>query len=82
MREIKKYAVSVFVLLCVLLTTSVVRANETEIALRTELAGVVDEDNEPLVYFVDGPEVSERKDDAVETLLDMVFWDLIKDLPR
>jgi len=82
MREIKKYAVSIFVLLSILLTASVVRANETEIVLRTELAGVADEDNESMVYFVGVPEAPERKDGAVETLLDVVFWDLTKDLSR
>ena len=78
MREIKKYAVSIFVLLSILLTASVVRANETEI----EHVGVADEDNEPMVYFVGVSEVPERKDGAVETLLDVVFWDLTKDLSR
>jgi len=82
MKEIKKHAVSVFVLLCILLTASVVRANETEIALRIELVGAADEDNEPLVHFADGSDASERKGDAAETMLEVELLGLAEDLSR
>lgn len=82
MREIKKHALSVFVLLNILLTASVVRANETEIALRIELVGVTDDDNEPLVHFVDGSEAPEKKGDTAETMLEVELLDLTEDLSR
>jgi len=71
METIKKHAVSAFVIISILLTTSAVRANETEVALDVEHAEYDREGNEPLVYFIDGSEELEGKTDTVETMLDV-----------
>ena len=82
METIKKHAVSAFVIISILLTTSAVRANETEVALDVEHAEYDREGNEPLIYFINGSEAPQRKGDVVETMLDVVLWDLTQDLPR